>query len=118
MTGNTRQRISMPNLIFHFYSFTITPLIDNFGGKPPICSISFFSNNFKVIVVHWESYNVVYVQSVQAHEFTVRLLDELLAFYDKNGDILQDHSPQTLCAGRISVNLVIFISNFFCFVIQ
>ncbi|KAG4076949.1 hypothetical protein HA402_015936 [Bradysia odoriphaga] len=79
--------------------FSVTPLIDE---TPLKFNLPFLSNNFKVYVVHWEDYNVAYVHSLIAHDLAESLLDQLFDLYDKDGDLLQDLTPGTLCAVKSS----------------
>ncbi|KAG4076937.1 hypothetical protein HA402_015924 [Bradysia odoriphaga] len=92
-------------------SFSVTPLIGETSSSL-ICNLPFFSNNFQVYVMHWEAYNVAYVQSLSALGLVESLLNELFEFYDESGDLLQecdimdDHrkvfAPGTLCAVKSS----------------
>jgi len=50
--------------------------------------------------MHWEDYNVAYVQSMMAHNSAVPLLDQLFDFYEQGGDLLEDLTPGMLCAGE------------------
>lgn len=53
--------------------------------------------------MHWESYNVAYVQSIIAETFAQTMLDDLFEYYKSNGDLLQEFVPEALCAGMFSV---------------
>lgn len=53
--------------------------------------------------MHWEAYNVAYVQSVLAESFAQSMLNVLFEYYETNGDVLQEFIPQTLCAGSFSM---------------
>ncbi|XP_037035914.1 maternal protein tudor-like isoform X2 [Bradysia coprophila] len=90
---------------------SVTPLIGETSSSL-ICNLPFFSNNFQVYVMHWEAYNVAYVQSLTALGLVESLLNELFEFYDESDGLLQEcdimgdqrkvFAPGTLCAVKSS----------------